>query len=543
MKFSEIKEGIKMPNNPSISTENYTIGFEFELYVKDEAIYVDYEEEDEDGNIEIVRMDPADIESYGEDDPDDEFERMAKANEEFDDYNYELYGTPTVFIQWWEDEASNDISILNLVHDWDIMPRFGYSDTTHENVYTDETKSDTANLEEIAFKWNLFKEYMDVSAEEMMTDYVGEGWDDFFSNKLSEAFGEWWDENSNTYNKPGTKLGYVKDIIRDTFGSATNFPSSHKWAVVSDSTVGVEAEIVTPVFLDLKTGIQSMRRVFQIIRDDEYLISCSSCGLHVNIGTWKGDEYKKIDWLKFLIAYRGDYALKQFSREFNKSYAEDRLKPIVDALIKGVGDTNYKSSIDEINAVVLDKSYKTSAVNLSKLETLGYIEIRAPGNFHYELKEKEMIVQINRVVQALKIASDPKLFHKQYINALHSIAKKPELNSKSRQDSPFVKYAVSQGINPHSMQGEIEVVAALLRSHSTNIASLNKGFTIGVYNDLVSLITTTLKYNTHAVTYTSNLLKRTLKERPDLHNANIIKMLFKNFPQFKEEEENTNENK
>jgi hypothetical protein len=526
MKISHIIEGVKMPNSQSIPNGNYTIGFEFELYVMDKATHVSYEIEDDDGNIETVFGDPYDDENY---ETEDDYDRIHDANVEFDNANYEYFTSTEKFIEWWDNHGASETDILSLIEDNDIQPRFGYADKDHEYVYTDSNESTNVEVEYMS-TWDEFKQYFDITEKVMMNEYVEEEFKDAVQEDMQESFSNWWGQYGDTYNKPRTKLTYVKDIISSTFGSAGNFPNKTDWAVIPDGTGGVEAEIVTPVFPDIATGIRHMRKVFQIIQDDKFLITSSACGLHVNIGTWKGSEYKKIDWLKFLVAYRGEYALKQFARETNKEYTEDKLPTIINALLTNKFDTNYKNSIDEINEYVISQSTKMSAVNLSKLKTFGYIEIRAPGNAGYENKAQEMIVQIGRVIKAINIASNPNLFRKEYITALHSIAAKP--NPDDRYTEPFDLYLKAHNVDRQYMHNDIMSIQILLKNAHSN--KLNTGYTVKVNNDMIARIASILKYAPDSRYLQS--IRKAIKDDPTLKNTYIIRTLLKNFPQFREEQ-------
>jgi hypothetical protein len=190
------------------------------------------------------------------------------------------------------------------------------------------------------------------------------------------------------------------------------------WSVVPDGTPGVDAEIVSPV-MSLKKGMIMMEKVLNFISSDSKIMTNVKTGLHINIGTWVGNEAQSVDWLKFMLLLQGKYISKLFGRN-NNPYVRDRLLTIKSSL--SMEDFSFSDiDLNITNKWTIKDSLKDSIVNLTKLTKHGYIELRSAGNTGYEDRVSDTKTHILRTIRALDAASDPMKFRKEYITALSKL--------------------------------------------------------------------------------------------------------------------------
>lgn len=292
-----------------------------------------------------------------------------------------------------------------------------------------EVANDINDLEDVT-------RYYEVDEDELR-DITQDAWVNDESELMSQEFNDW--AARRMYSKTGGKLQYVRNLV-------DQLPNALSWRVEEEATSGVDAEIITNV-MKIPEGIKSLKRMFELIEQNENLSTNTATGLHVNIGSWNRTDWNQVDWLKFLIVYRADRALQAFGREINR-YAVDKLDTIISDLENKSLDQFYEN-ISMINQIVIRLSPKMSAVNLSKLSTRGHIEIRAPGGKNYHLKTNEMVNQIQRAVRALEIASDPDAYKNEYIKKLYKIlgAKKQQQAGGNEVERLFGKFGIKYNKN------------------------------------------------------------------------------------------------
>jgi hypothetical protein len=283
-------------------------------------------------------------------------------------------------------------------------------------------------------------------------------WQDVANEQGSEAFDDWYSEQTRRTFNPINKIDYVKSIIKKEFGSVSMLSNKRTWAVVLDSSVQDGVEVISPV-MNIGTGLTVLRKMLNIIKNNEHMSTYYSTGLHINIGTWKDREYHSIDLLKFLTIFNGAFAAKQFNRDNNEN-TEDSLEKLIRSL-RSSNAREFAQSKDEINSRIINTASKFQAVNLSKLRQHGYIELRAVGNKNYETKEKEILIQINRLVRALEVASNPDMLRKEYISTL------------------------SAAINKHRMPENIEFMDVVLQTYFAKFGVRKKHFRAALM-DLIS---------------------------------------------------------
>lgn len=338
-------------------------------------------------------------------------------------------------------------------------------------IYGDDEQTEIIDIEEDVNDTEDVLQYFDTDIDELRR-ITEDDWQEAENEEMMNAFNDW--AESQRSGSSG-KINYVKSMLKDI--------RKPDWKIVEDSTPGVDAEIVTGV-MDVDEGIEAVRSVFELIGSNEYLFTEQATGLHINIGSWKGDEWKSVDWLKFLTVYRADKALEAFGRQFN-SYAADRLPSIIGDLEANSLEAFY-DNIDTVNQIVKKLSTnKMSAVNLSKLPTLGYIEIRAPGGADYHRKTDVVINQIQRAARALEIASDPSSYKNQYVKKLHKMLSKQK--EAALGVTPAEKFFRQFGIGNYFGNDVLDILVTAIRvSDRADINTADKLYNMSVHKQIAS---------------------------------------------------------
>jgi hypothetical protein len=348
-----------------------------------------------------------------------------------------------------------------------------YEDDFEEEryIYGNDEKTEIIDIEYDVNDTEDVVQYFDTDINDLRR-ITEDDWRDDENEEMMNAFND-YAESPQQSGRTG-KINYVKSLIKDI--------RKPDWKVVEDGTPGVDAEIVTGV-MDVDEGIEAVRSVFKLIRSNEYLFTEQATGLHINIGSWKGDEWKSVDWLKFLVVYRADKALEAFERQFN-SYASDRLPSIISDLEANSLEAFY-DNIDTVNQIVKKLSTnKMSAVNLSKLPSLGYIEIRAPGGADYHKKTDVVINQIQRAVRALEIASDPNAYKNQYVKKLHKLLGKQK---EAALGTPVDRFFRQIGTRKYIGNEVLNIIVKAIRvSDRGDIDAADKLYNMSVHKQIVS---------------------------------------------------------
>jgi hypothetical protein len=348
-------------------------------------------------------------------------------------------------------------------------------------VYGDEQGTEIIGLVEID-DVEQFTDYFNVDIDELR-DITETQWQDHQNEQLSQDFEDWM--NNRTRQAKSTKLAYVVSVIKDEFNTTvrTTGSSATNWAVIPDGTSGVHAEITSPAFA-IKPGIAAMHRVLNLIASDPHMYTGQPTGLHVNVGTFDKNDIDKVDWLKFLMIMNAERVLAQFDRTYN-TYAPDKLPEI----IKKLQDNDilaYQSQIKKINSIVRTSSDKYSAINLSKLNNYGIIELRAPGNAGYEKAGAFLEQTILRIVRALELASDPAKYKNEYISMLYKRYGKETSTTDNRALNTY--FEATFGTPFYSWVGLRTPIEKAIRKRKTD--KPDAGFTLAVHKELVQAITT-----------------------------------------------------
>ena len=447
----------------------------------------------------LIRFVYTDIKNYSEYQTDEQWQALFQ---EMPRERLETNATSALnTIQFYSEGLNKKPPSIDDIDDDDIdEERYIYGDADQTVIV--DTEEDINDLEDVL-------QYYDTDTEELR-DITDNDWSDAENEEMMRAFDDWL--NSNRSGNTG-KISYVKSQLKDI--------RKPDWRVVEDGTPGVDAEIVTGI-MDIDEGIESVKSVFDMINSDENLFTKSGTGLHINIGSWRGNDWNQVDWLKFLIVYRADRALSAFERQFN-TYASDQLPRIIDDLEANSLEAFY-DNIDTVNSVVRKLSTKMSAVNLSKLPTRGHIEIRAPGGTEYHKKTDEVINQIRRAVRALEIASDPDAYKNQYIKKLHKM-----LGKRKNVGTPVERFFREFGIKDYHSNDILDILITAMRvSERVDIDRIDKIYNMSIHKQIVN----DLKRlgNTQNV---STLLRRGLEKydtNGKLSQSRFIKYILSAFP-------------
>lgn len=303
---------------------------------------------------------------------------------------------------------------------------------------------------------------------------------------MFEDFRIWLEDNIGRFTRGSDSnniISYVRDQIVEKLGE--------NWKVTEDSSLTRGAEIITRVFPNLNTGIESMHKVFELIRNDEYIHTSGNTGLHINIGTWKGQEIHEVDWLKFLIIYKAERVLKEFDRITNM-YSPDRLNDILVSLEKGNLKPFYED-IRSVNNTVIKISQKYSSINLSKLNSYGILELRAPGNKDYEKGGKYLEKEIRKIGRALDIASDSNAYRKEYAKKLYKLLSEKTEKRLGKTDNVvdiFFKKLTGGLIRDYKFLFAFDIITNIIRNLSyeenyVNMQVANTKYTSKVHRNII----------------------------------------------------------
>ena len=369
------------------------------------------------------------------------------------------------------------------------------------------------------------EKYFNVDEDEIRDSLENE-WNEAESDARSEDFNDWIQYNASRFTEGGEGLlGYVRSQVHTEL--------NNNWTIKEDSSLSNGAEIESEVFKDLSGGIQSMHEVFELIKNDPYMNTSSRTGLHVNIGTWKGDEINSVDWLKFLIVYKADRVLEEFNRISN-TYAPDKLDEIISALEHGNLKPFYQD-INSINSQIIGSSRKYSSVNLSKLGTYGIIELRAPGNTGYETKGDYLDREIRKIGRALDIASDPNAYKTEYAKKLYKLLSAKTNRRLGRSENPeqnpvddFFKQ-ISNGIAPeYKFLGASRIINYIIEnSNNFNEAAANSKYTARVHKLVMDDLKEFQRINGSDVTQIFDRYLNKYDTDGKIRNSTFMRMIYK----------------
>jgi len=325
------------------------------------------------------------------------------------------------------DDSKNDI----IQHIKEIIKKTIYfneddidRDSYDQEDYIYDKARNIIDIVELTTVDDIIKHF-DTDREELEELFEYE-WGEFDSEEMMDAFREQSYSNESAISYVASEL---REIVAE-FVIESEESDYSRWTVGTDGTQGVDVEFRSPV-LNLERAEQAIDDIFEFIRDDELIETNTRCGLHINIGTWSHDQINEIDWLKFHIISNQRRFLDEFGR-LDNDFTTDKLPEIID-ILESNNIHDYIDSIPEINNRLFRHSEKYSAINISKLKTHGYIELRSLGG-NYEVRDDQVKQYIRMMLHFLDIASDPYAYKKEYVKKLTIITG----NNISKQNNKII---------------------------------------------------------------------------------------------------------
>jgi hypothetical protein len=379
-----------------------------------------------------------------------------------------------------------------------------------EYIYIDSA-STIGYIPDIIQSMDDVLQYFNISKKELMK-LTSDEWEDTRYQEMVNAF------QDQTSEEGETSLEYVEGVMSEYF-------DMKGWRVIPDGSVQGGAEIVTPV-MDLKTGMATLKKVLAIISNDDLMYTSTSTGLHINVGTWKGDEFLRIDLLKLLTIYNGKYINDLFGRN-NNDYTRDKLKTLLNSIT--IGDvSDYKSSILYLNNFIISVAQKQEAVNVSNLVHLGYLEFRSAGGGDYETNTTEIEHQIGRIIRSIDIASDPTAYRQQYLASLAKLVGKrtAAITDKDNNSDP-IEYLRSNGGFGGDFFSRINHIIA--NGYLEPAVMFNADYTLSVHREVNKLLDTTPNLQAQLKKVVDNLNKLEPEYRDELLKAKIFRTVLRRY--------------
>jgi hypothetical protein len=515
MKLNNIVEGVrtgKKELSGYSGKKDYTIGFEFEIATPNLG-----------GSL----------------DPEDAWEN-------FTDNWYSSTDHSQLESDCWQD--FNKTEINNIVKDYNLKPRYGYPkrdeyderqsfldfyEPTEEDLVDTDKKEEgivlnedgeEVNIYEIATPEDFFNLFKPNKYDTWREDYYFE----YEQERMSEDFTEYMNQNRNSRNSDNA-LEYIKDVFERelNINIKLNVDDYSRWTLTTDGSVKPDGGELRSPILNIQDGIKALKRVCQIIDNDDEMETNDSTGLHVNIGTFSDEDLHKIDFLKFLLLVGENHVLDVFDRRGN-AYAEQNIYTLIQVLshnnIKSIKD--YENAKSEINRKIISSSTKYSFANLSKLigSKNKYIEIRAPGGEDYHLKYNEVVETINRVIRFLDIAADPNAYRNEYLQKLYKFFGDKSINqdtmSKNRKTAgeQSILNQLQKDLGVNLAMNYVSIIQSIIYRLENNIIDENiiNKHSINLRNLINDKKTLTIKSQ---LSYKINIVKNYLLEiKPNISN-------------------------
>jgi hypothetical protein len=206
-------------------------------------------------------------------------------------------------------------------------------------------------------------------------------------------------------------------------GSRRSAQAEERWIIEPDSSIDCDGsedgglEFISPA-LPIERAITEMKAAFNFIQDYGY--TNSSTGLHVNISV-PGLTNDNLDYVKLALFLGDKHILREFDRLTNRfcesaynkvAYKVGQLKPeeikvVMDKMREGLNLAASKLIHSGI-------TNKYTSINTKD----GYVEFRGPGGDYLSKDPFGIGNTALRMALCLRIASDEKLYQKEYASRL-----------------------------------------------------------------------------------------------------------------------------
>jgi len=217
---------------------------------------------------------------------------------------------------------------------------------------------------------------------------------------------------------------YASDSYHGT--SRARAQEKGQWIIEPDSSISADGsdegglEFVSPA-LDIPEAIKQMQQVLEFIR--EYGYTNTSTGLHINISV---PDYNvdKLDYVKLAIFLGDKHVLEQFDRLSNH-YCDGAYKKIGNKVQQMKGDelkavmNKMKEGLTLAASKIIHTGYTSKYTSINTKE--GYIEFRGPGGDYLDKDPQELANTALRMALALRIATDPEMYKKEYQKRLYKV--------------------------------------------------------------------------------------------------------------------------
>ena len=225
-----------------------------------------------------------------------------------------------------------------------------------------------------------------------------------------------------------------------------------------DGYVLVGVELVSPARQAAETR-ENLMKVLHLMQNPEKLglgeiriVTARTTGLHVTVSFGK----KQLDFMKLLVLLGDDYMLKKFQRT-DSEHARSTLQHIarvtppgepgepgisprdMQRLIQTIEQRTGLTQTDVETAVALLKKHlpsqeqKFHSVNTEKL-LHGLVEFRAMGSKDYHMRDQEIDQTLLRIITVLYIATEPRVYRKEYLTKLTQIIMRAAEAYRERED-------------------------------------------------------------------------------------------------------------
>jgi hypothetical protein len=217
---------------------------------------------------------------------------------------------------------------------------------------------------------------------------------------------------------------YASDSYHGT--SRARAQEKGQWIIEPDSSISADGsdegglEFVSPA-LEIPEALKQMQQVLEFIR--EYGYTNESTGLHINISV-PDFNTDKLDYVKLAIFLGDRYVLEQFDRLSNH-YCDGAYKKISGKIQQMKGDelkavmNKMKEGLTLAASKIIHTGYTSKYTSINTKE--GYIEFRGPGGDYLDKDPQELANTALRMALALRIATDPEMYKKEYQKRLYKV--------------------------------------------------------------------------------------------------------------------------
>ena len=410
------------------------MGFELESIIRGVRDYPE-EQEDDYGYDERVTDIEGIIDFFsGGDGYNGERELKTLRNDLYDDF---MQWQDAEFDEYFRtDEAQTDLKefIREYLEEKDYtdrQQRLEFDNAEEGKVSDVYAEAEMSGIEKLRDEWNdndsaSWEKYCDVMDMNYMSDVKNKYEHYLYWPHTSYSDEEYlnvdWVADS-LYDE--TKIeAWASDSYHST--SRSSAQEKGKWIIEPDSSIDTDEsdeaglEFISPA-LEIPEAIKQMQQVLEFIREHGY--TNTSTGLHINISV---PDYNvdKLDYVKLAIFLGDRHVLTQFDRLSNH-YCDGAYKKIGAKVQQMKGDelkavmNKMKEGLTLAASKIIHTGYTNKYTSINTKE--GYIEFRGPGGDYLDKSPEELANTALRMALALRIATDPEMYKKEYQKRLYKV--------------------------------------------------------------------------------------------------------------------------